>query len=366
MEVSLRSVVGQFTVCGPLTECAEHGNGHIHDTYRIVCDGPEGRLPYVLQCINEKVFHHVPAMMTNIQRVTRHLRQALHVGVDERSRRVLRLVPTHNGHPYWQDRSGQCWRVYDFIEGTRSVDVATSLVQIGQAAFAYGTFLKLLHDLPVTDLEETIPFFHHGPRRYAAFCEAVHRDICDRVAQVRTEIEWIHSHADLLEQSQQWLARGRLPLRVTHNDTKLNNVLLDEITNEGLCVIDLDTVMPGLALYDFGDMVRTMVSDAEEDEPDASQVTIRMDRFEALARGFLKGAQDILLPAEVESLVLGVVYMPMMMATRFLTDFLQGDIYYKIRHQEHNLHRCRVQLRLVEQLLAEKTCLRDCIRRISP
>ncbi len=363
MDPHLPAVIKQFQVQGHLCDCKPYGSGHIHDTYRVVCNSDGQEHDYLLQQINDRVFHHIPAMMDNIERVTQTLAQQ---SSTPDARHCLRLVPTITGESFWQDPHYGQWRMYDFVTGSISLDVAQHHTQIEQAALAYGHFLTSLQSLPAESLHETIAHFHDGQVRYRNLQEAIADDSCQRLHQVQEEVSFIEAHRDILQRPLQLQTEGQLPLRVTHNDTKLNNVLIDEQTGAGLCVIDLDTVMPGLVLYDFGDMVRTMICDAPEDEPDSTQIHIDLDRFEAIARGFSQGIDNLLTTEEVDSLVLGAHFMPLIMATRFLTDFLQGDIYYKTDHLNHNLDRCRVQLALTEQLLDHTDELCDIIRRVFP
>lgn len=364
-ELPLETVINEFNVNGCFDHGAPYGAGHIHDTYRVVCRGNDGQSPYLLQKINDRVFARIPVMMDNIRKVTKMLRERVHsCHGDELSRRVLTLVPTRSGDCFWEDGSGGFWRVYHFIEDACSLEYARNCNQIEEAAGAYGRFLGALAHVPATLFRETIPHFHDGARRYAMLVAAIQQDLCGRAAEALHEIAFIENYRLMLDQPRILAARGCVPLRVTHNDTKLSNVLLDAHTGEGLCVIDLDTVMPGLALFDFGDMVRTMVSEVREDAPHPRRQHIDMRRFEALTRGFMAGAGDALNSAEIDSLVMGAVYMPLVIGTRFLTDFLTGDQYFKTSHRRHNLERCRVQFALAEQLSAQEGDLQDCIRRM--
>ncbi len=365
MNDRLKAIIDQFQIEGRFQTGEPYGAGHVHETYRVVCEGPDGQAVYLLQKINPKVFHNVIGVMAQVQRVTEHLRRALEARApDQISRRALSLVPTHDGQIVWCDPQGQAWRVYPFIGGTQTLEVAQSLPQLEQAAQAYGQFLADLRDLAPSTFQETIADYHHGPRQFHACMKAVQKDSCYRLTQARSEVDFIKDHVQVLDQVQERIDHDELPLRIIHGDPKFNNVLLDQTTGEALCVIDLDTVMPGLALHDFGDMVRTMITEAPDDEPNIARVTLQSDYFEVLARGFLGGAASSLTPAEIDSLHLGIPFMPLMAAMRFLTDFLQGDLRFKTKRIRHNLQRCRVQLKLTELLLQHEDTWQEVLTRV--
>jgi hypothetical protein len=284
-------------------------------------------------------------MMENIRRVTTHVRSRLE-GVPDADRRVLQLVPARDGSAWYVDDDGQYWRAYRFIEGAKTFDEVTSERQAFEAARAFGEFQRMLADLPGERLAESIPHFHDTPKRFTDFECAVNADVAGRAKDVRDEIAFAAERRFIAG----LLAEARLPERVTHNDTKLNNVLLDERTGEGICVIDLDTVMPGLAAYDFGDMVRTMTCPAAEDERDLARVEMRFALFEAVLRGYLAGTGNFLTPAERESLIPGAKVIVFEQGVRFLADHLAGDTYYKVSRAGQNLDRCRTQFKLLESI----------------
>jgi hypothetical protein len=284
-------------------------------------------------------------MMENIHRVTTHVRSRLE-GVPDADRRVLQLVPARDGSAWYVDDDGQYWRAYRFIEGAKTFDEVTSERQAFEAARAFGEFQRMLADLPGERLAESIPHFHDTPKRFTDFECAVNADVAGRAKDVRDEIAFAAERRFIAG----LLAEARLPERVTHNDTKLNNVLLDERTGEGICVIDLDTVMPGLAAYDFGDMVRTMTCPAAEDERDLARVEMRFALFEAVLRGYLAGTGNFLTPAERESLIPGAKVIVFEQGVRFLADHLAGDTYYKVSRAGQNLDRCRTQFKLLESI----------------
>jgi thiamine kinase-like enzyme len=283
--------------------------------------------------------------MENVQRVTSHLAAKVS-GEPDRSWLALALIPTRDERAWHLDASGNYWRTYSFIENAHTYDAAQSTDQAFQAAKAFGRFQKLLVDLPAPRLHDTIKDFHHTPKRFMALEQAIASDVAGRAILAKPEIEFVFAHRSIISVP----LVASLPERITHNDTKFNNVMLDDVTGEGICVIDLDTVMPGLAVQDFGDMVRTATSPAKEDEQDLSKVTMQFSMFEALVRGYLASAGDFLTKAEKQHLVISGKLMTLEQGVRFLTDYLQGDAYYKVSRDEHNLDRCRTQLKLLESI----------------
>jgi hypothetical protein len=283
--------------------------------------------------------------MENIQRVRHHL-AAKTSSLPDAKRRVLTLVPARGGMPYHRDPAGNYWRCYLHVSGGRSYDLAQNPRQAFEAAKAFGGFQALLADLPAPRLHDTIPHFHDTPRRLAALRSAAAADAAGRSAGARAELDFALSRAPLAGILQDLAATGDIPERVVHNDTKLNNVIFDARTDEGLCVVDLDTVMPGLALHDFGDLVRCAATRAAEDERDLSQVEIEPALFESLARGYLAGVGGVLTAAELDHLAVSGAVIALELGMRFLTDHLQGDAYFKVHRPGHNLDRCRAQFKL--------------------
>ena len=335
----------QFEIPGELAAIAPYGSGHINDTFCAVFHEGGAPVRYILQRINTGIFKNPSALMENIERVTAHLAARL-AGEPDLARRVLRLIPARDGRRWTIDAEGGCWRTYRFIEGARTYDAVESTEQAFQAGQAFGRFQQLLADLPAPRLHDTIPDFHHTPKRFAAFERAVAADTVGRAKDARAEIDFAFAHQSMAGV----LLDAGLPERVTHNDTKFNNVMLDDASGEGICVIDLDTVMPGLALYDFGDMVRTTTSPAMEDERDLNKVTMQFPMFEALTRGYLSAAGSFLTKEEKELLVFSGKLITFEIGIRFLTDFLAGDTYFKVHREGHNLDRCRTQFKLVESI----------------
>jgi aminoglycoside phosphotransferase (APT) family kinase protein len=345
----LREISGCFDMRADYLDATPYGSGHINDTYRVSFN-QAGRkdLRYIFQRINTRVFKNPEALMENIGRVTRHclakLREEEH---PEAHRRTLTCVPSLTGHPHAFDAEGGCWRVYPFIEGATGHDEIGSNEQAYQAARAFGNFQKLTADLVGPRLHETIPDFHHTPKRLDALRMAVEADILNRAADLKTEINFALARAEDCARITDLMASGEIPERTTHNDTKLNNVLLDDETSEGVCVIDLDTTMPGSVLHDFGDMVRTAATSHREDSTDTAHISVRLDRFDALVRGYLGSTRSFLTDAEVAHLAFSGKLLTLECGIRFLTDHLQGDTYFKTKHPTHNLDRCRNQFALV-------------------
>ena len=345
----LRAIAGLFQIHGNFTDAVSYGTGHINDTYMVAFDQGGGAIRYLFQRINHNVFKNPAAVMENIERVTAHIRRKLAAGgADQISRRVLTLVPARGGRNWGVDPDGNHWRCYVFVEGAASCDQVESAQQAGEAARAFGEFQKMLADLRAPRLHDTIPNFHHTRSRFDALRRAIEADACNRAAQVEHEIQFCLQREGMVDVLLDLQARGLVPERVTHNDTKLNNVMFDDATGAGLCVIDLDTVMPGLALYDFGDMCRTACCPTAEDERDLARVAMRMDMFAALVRGYLASVGGHLNRTEIEYLPFAARLITFEMGFRFLADHLQRDCYYKIHREGHNVDRARVQFKLIE------------------
>jgi len=357
----IQKVARQFRIYGEFRTAGPYGSGHINDTYSAVFDQAGTAARYIFQRINHKIFKQPALLMENIQRVTAHLAEKIS-GEFDFSRRVLTLIPDKNGLAYHVDDEGNYWRVYLFIERAQTYDAVESARQAFEAAKAYGRFQKLLADLPGPRLHDTIPDFHNTPKRFAALEKALNGDVANRARLAKREIEFAMAHRSIAS----ILTDAKLPERVTHNDTKLNNVMLDNSTGEGVCVIDLDTVMPGSALYDFGDMVRTTTSPAKEDECDLSKVKMQFTMFEALVRGYLTSAASFLTQAEKQHLVHAGKVITFETGIRFLADYLAGDIYFKIHREGHNLDRCRTQFKLVESIEEQEDSMNELIESIGP
>ncbi len=344
-EHDLRRIAHQFQIFGEFFGAEPYGSGHINDTYRVVFDQAGTRVRYIFQRINHLVFKNPVAVMENISRVTTHLGAKL-AGEKDRSRRALALVPAHDSSSYHCDEQGNYWRAYLFVERARTYDAVESPAQAFEGAKAFGHFQKMLADLPAPRLHDTIPDFHHTPKRFAALEQTIAADVVNRAKTAKPEIEFALRHKSIVGV----LLDAKLPERVTHNDTKFNNVMLDDATGEGICVVDLDTLMPGLALYDFGDTVRTATSPTKEDERDLSKVTMRFPMFEALVRGYLSETGGFLTPAEKRLLAFSGKLITFEIGIRFLADHLAGDVYFKVHREGHNLDRARTQFKLIESI----------------
>jgi len=353
------AVVRQFSVRGELVSAGSYGSGHINETYvAVVAQGAAARR-YVLQKINDRIFKDVPALMDNIRRVTAHVRSKVRASAGEAAaQRVLTLVPAVDGAASARDAGGGFWRCYDFIEGAHTVDRVTNETQAREAARAFGEFQAQLADLPGGRLHETIPNFHHTRSRFEALRRAVAEDRAGRAAEVRAEIDFAFAREADADVLLDLLAKGEVSERVTHNDTKINNVMLDDATDRAVAVIDLDTIMPGLPLYDFGEMMRTSASSTAEDDPEAGNMHLRLPLFRALVEGYLGSEVGRVLNA-TERAQLGFAgkLMTYENGLRFLTDYLQGDTYYKIKHPRHNLDRTRTQFALVRSIEAERDAM---------
>lgn len=364
MEFDLKSIVEKFRVCGDYAAGQPYGSGHINDTFLVTCTQDDRLTRYVLQRINHHVFKQPIMLMNNMERVVNHIRQKLVAdGVEDISRRVLTLIETDDGAVYHQDADGNVWRLQTFIEGAQTYDVLESLDQARLAARAFGHFQYQLADLPEPPLAETIPDFHNGPKRFQTFLEVLEKDPHNRAASVKAEIDYLTANAGIFDVFPRLMQSGEIPMRITHNDTKINNVMIDTDTGEAVCVIDLDTVMPGLALYDFGDIVRTTISTGAEDEVDLSRIEARIPRFEAIVEGYLAGAGSFLNRAEIDQMVHSGKMITLMIGTRFLTDYLDGDNYFKIHRDGHNLDRCRTQFKLVQSIAAQEEAMQQCVKR---
>ena len=359
----LAAIVRAFPLLGRFQEARPHGSGHINDTYAITMDQAGTPVRYVLQRINHHVFKQVPALMENVERVTSHAtRRAAESQQADAARRSLTLVRALDGLPYHRDPQGGWWRCYLFIEHARTYDVVETPRQAAAAARAFGEFQRLLVDLPGERLHETIPNFHHTRRRFDDFRRGLEQDAHNRAAEARAEIAFALEREPLADALLAPQARGELPERVTHNDSKFNNVMLDDMTQAGLCVIDLDTVMPGLALYDFGDLVRSGTNGAAEDERDLSRVQARLAIFEALVEGYLSAARPFVTAAEIAHLTVAGHVITFEIGLRFLTDFLAGDTYFKIKRPRHNLDRAANQFALVRSLEAQRSAMEAIVR----
>lgn len=354
----MRALVRHFQCPGELEDARPCGSGHINDTFAATYRDGARTWRFVHQRINHEIFRDPVSMMENIARVTEHLRRALAAepGADP-DRETLTLVPTRDGATHHVDARGNYWRTYRMIEDARSFDSVQSPDHAYEAARAFGAFQRRIANLPGPRLHETIPDFHHTPKRFERFQAVREADPCGRAAEASAEIRFALAHEPLTRALLDPHRQGLIPERITHNDTKVNNVLMDDRTGRGVCVIDLDTVMPGLALYDFGDLVRTASCPAAEDERDLARVEAEPALFAALVRGFLETAGPCLTDTEIALLPVAGMLITFETGLRFLTDHLAGDTYFKIHRPGHNLDRCRSQFALVASLERQRAAL---------
>jgi len=347
--LDLEKIIVQFETRGSINNYIPYGSGHIHDTYLVETAETESS-NYLLQKINNKVFIHVPEMMKNIDIITRHMKDKLRQIPDSQpSREVLTLVPTAKGNTYYIDDKDQYWRMYQYIAETKSLEKAENAIQAEEGGKALGKFQRLLADFPSNSLHITIPDFHHIRKRLRAFKYAVDKDTHHRAEQVTEEIQFVRKRRDEMSLIYKLGKAGFLPERVTHNDTKFNNLLFDD-TDKVVAWVDLDTVMPGFIHYDFGDAIRTLANTTLEDDEDLNKVHFHFNYFQSFTKGYLSEAESVLTPIEVIHLAFSAKLMTYLMGLRFLTDYLAGDVYYKIQRPDHNLIRARNQFKLLEEM----------------
>ena len=345
----LLDISREFQIHGEILHAEPCKVGHINETYTATYNQGGTLVRYIHQRINHKVFTNPGGVMDNLMRVTTHLRRKLAAGgAKDLTRQALTLVPTHDGNSHHKTAGGEYWRTFVFIERVRTFEAVETVAQALEAGRAFGQFQSLLVDLPGKRLVETIPRFHDTRRRFQALQASIRADRVNRAASARKEIDWALAHESLCDVVLKGLAGGKLPERITHNDTKFNNVMLDVDSGKAMCVVDLDTVMPGSPLYDFGDMVRTTTSPTLEDELDLGKVRMQMPMFKALARGYLEMAGGFLTKNERALIAFSGKLMTYTIGLRFLTDYLQGDAYFRVHRPQHNLDRCRTQFRLVD------------------
>lgn len=338
--MQIPAVAYAFQMDGRPVSCAPYGNGHINKTYLIATDtGAE----YILQNINQYVFPHPDEVMENVSAITNFIRAK-----DPDPRHTIHFLPTQEGKYFHLDDNQKYWRMYSFIGGF-CLDIPETVEDFYQGALAFGRFQTQLSDFPAESLYYTIPNFHNTVDRYRLLRQSMQKDPHGRLAHIQPELEYIFSQEELACTLQRLLEAGQLPLRVTHNDTKLNNVLLDRNTRKALCVLDLDTVMPGLSLHDFGDAIRCGAATADEDTADLEKMTLDLHLFEVYTRGFLETA-TALTEAEIRYLPLSAFVIAIELSSRFLKDYLDGDLYFSIQYPDQNLRRARAQLKLAQDI----------------
>ncbi len=347
----LVNLVGQFQIQGTFSACKRYGEGHINDTFKVTAEADGKETHYILQRINNRLFPDVEKLMHNIELVTDFCRRSVLARGGDPMRECLTLIRTKDNKAYYSDGENY-FRMYVFIENATSYQSVREPQDFYESAVAFGNFANLLADFDASQLYEVLPDFHNTKVRYANFLAAVEKDSCGRAKEVEEEIGWVKAHGDLCGKIVDAIERKEIPLRVTHNDTKLNNVMLDDATGRALAVIDLDTVMPGSLCYDFGDSIRFGCNSAAEDEPDTEKVHFVFDLYKTYLDGYLSAVGKGITQREKELLPWGAVLMTYECGMRFLTDYLEGDTYFRTHRERHNLDRAHTQFKLVDEMLA--------------
>jgi hypothetical protein len=356
-EEKLQEIGAHFAFKAKPTSIARFGSGHINDTFLA-----QGKPSYILQRLNTKIFTNPEGVMANIESVTKELAKKIQLDGGDPLRQTMTLIPTKDGTCFYRDGEGGFWRAYLYIDDSLSLDLPRNAQDFKESAIAFGQFQHYLRDYPAKTLFTSIPHFHDTPKRYRDFLEAVKNDGVGRKSGVLAEIAFIEEREKTFGTVEDELRNGTIPLRVTHNDTKLNNVLLDKETGKALAVIDLDTIMPGSALYDFGDSIRFGANTAKEDEKDFSKVSLSLPLFQTYVDGYLEGCANALTKKEIEQLPLGAYLMTIECGMRFLMDYLNGDTYFRTDYPEHNLVRAKGQLLLVQDMEKKKKELTEIIK----
>ena len=348
--VKVENIVAAFEVEGKVAEYVPFGNGHINETKLVTMDNGT---QYVLQRINKNVFKRPDLLMENYVGVTKFIRKKIEEMGGDPLREVLNAIPTKEGLPYTIDEEGQYWRLLVYVTESMSYDKVERPEQFYDSAVSFGDFQYMLRDYPAETLHETIVNFHNTPDRFRQLTEAIENNTAGRLAEVQAEVEFAKAREEFAGTLERARAEGKLPLRVTHNDTKLNNILFDTNTGKALCVVDLDTIMPGYSVNDFGDSIRFGATTALEDETDLSKVNFDISLYELYVKGFIEGAKGGLTEGELEMLPIGAIMMTFECGMRFLADYLNGDTYFRIHRPSHNLDRCRNQFKLVADMEAQ-------------
>ncbi len=362
--MTIDSIAARFATEGSPGKVEVHSGGFINDSYRLV-NAVKGAPDYLLQRVNHNVFKDVPLLMNNMSIVTDHVRAKIERETPgEVKRRCLTIIPTTDGQSYFKDTEGNFWRVLRFIEDHLVFESTTDPAIAYEGAKTFGAFTVMLNDLPAGKVGCVIPDFHNMKWRLTQLKESISKDVADRLKEVKKEVEYVETRSKMMLTIHELGEKRAIPLRVTHNDTKISNVLFD-LNRKGLCVIDLDTIQPGYVTSDFGDGIRTLTNTGEEDDPNLDRVSMDLELFEAFASGFLDSSRDTLSDTEKESLLYAGLLFPYMQAVRFLIDYLDGDTYYKVKHPEHNLIRARAQFKLTQDGEAKMKELRQIIRKLS-
>lgn len=355
-EYNLKEIIGKFNITDGATP---YGKGHINDTY--LSNACEPR--YILQRINSNVFKRPQDVMENIVRVTAHLKKKIIEEGGDPKRETLNLVKTHDGEPYYVTAKGDYFRMYEFIEGAQTYEIVEEPIHFYNAAKAFAKFQQRLADFPAEKLHETIPSFHDTTVRFQQLKDAIANDVAGRLKDVQAEVEFALAREKDVSVIVDAIEEGTVPLRVTHNDTKYNNIMIDDKTGLGICVIDLDTVMPGSLLYDYGDSLRFGTNPADEDEKDLSKVYCDLNLFEMFTKGYMEELKDVMTPREKELMPFAAKLMTYECGIRFLADYLNGDTYFKIKYPEHNLDRCHTQFKLVQDMEEKETLMKEIVKK---
>ena len=358
--VSIENIVAAFEVEGKVSEYVPFGNGHINDTRLVTMDNG---VQYVLQRINKNVFKRPDLLMENYVGVTKFIRKKIEEMGGDPLREVLNAIYTKDGKPYTIDEEGQYWRLLVYVTDSIGYDKVERPEQFYDSAVSFGDFQYMLRDYPAETLHETIVNFHNTPDRYRQLMEAIENNAAGRLAEVTAEVEFAKARREFAATLENAHKEGRLPLRVTHNDTKLNNILFDINTGKTLCVVDLDTIMPGYSVNDFGDSIRFGATTALEDETDLSKVNFDISLYELYVKGFIEGAKGGLTEGELEMLPIGAIMMTFECGMRFLADYLNGDTYFRVHRPSHNLDRCRNQFKLVADMEARLDEMRAIVKK---
>jgi hypothetical protein len=364
-EKQLQEISKKFQIYGEILHAETLKIGHINETYSATYSQGGTRVRYIHQKINRNIFKQPEKVMDNVTRVTTHLRKKLEAqNVRDLTRRSLVVIPTRDGRSFFTNGDEGVWRTFLFIEGVETFEAVQSLEQALQAGRAFGEFQRLLVDLPGQRLFETIPDFHNTRQRFDTLRKAIQNDHYNRARGAKAEIDWALKREPIVDIIRNAMAKGKIPERITHNDTKFNNVMLDVMTGEAMCIVDLDTVMPGCALYDFGDMVRTTTSPTLEDEQDLSKVKMQMPMFKKLAQGYWSAAGQFLTKTEKSYIAFSGKLISFEIGIRFLTDYLSGDTYFRIHRPGHNLDRSRTQFKLVESIERQEDAMQKFVDRL--
>jgi len=361
MLYNFTGIIAQFNTEGEDFGISNFGSGHINDTY-LVKSNTSTHPGYLLQKINDFVFKDIDGLMNNMLFVVNHLKQKISTAGGNPDKEVLTLIPAKTGKYYYQDELGNYWRMTCFLNDTQSYDLVTTKKQAYQGGVAFGRFQYLLSDLDPKVLIDTIPDFLNIEKRLKDFTSAIEKNAAGRLEKVRSEVDFLNSRAIAMNEIPKLGRAGILPVRITHNDTKFNNILLDK-NNNIQCVIDLDTVMPGYIAFDFGDAIRTIINTAAEDEADLNAIKLNIPLFAEFTKGYLSQTKSFLTEAELHSLIMGVLLLPYMQSIRFLTDYLEGDVYYKTHFAEHNLQRTHAQMQLFKILELNREELENIVQK---